>query len=118
DRLPGDAQPKLDSITDRLDALTPQVAALAHENPAAHELRRLLGEELPQLISGWHKVPTSLRSQPLYGGSTPAQQLLDGLDTIDKQMARLHEQLAQDDLHALATHQRYLDLKYNRSGED
>lgn len=118
DRLPIDAQPKLESIADHLEALTPQVAALANDNPATHEVRRLLGEELPQLISGWHKVPRALRSQPLYGGSTPERQLIDGLDTIDKQMARLHEQLAKDDLHALATHQRYLDLKYNRGDED
>jgi hypothetical protein len=115
--LPFAAQPKLDSITDRLDQLAPQLASLPAENPSAQEVRRLLGEELPQLISGYHKVPRALVQQPLYGGSTPERQLLDGLDTVDKQIARLHEQLAQDDLHALATHQRYLDLKYNRNGD-
>jgi hypothetical protein len=114
DLLPLAAQPKLDSIGDRLEALTPQVTALAADTPSASEVRRLLGEELPQLISGWHKVPTALRGQPLYGGSSPERQLVDALDTIDKQIGRLHEQLAKDDLHALATHQRYLDMKYNK----
>ncbi|MET0283846.1 MAG: hypothetical protein ABW352_05230 [Polyangiales bacterium] len=118
DRLPSSVQSRVDSIEERLEALTPQVATLAADNPSQSEVRRLLGEELPQLISGWHKVPVALRSQPLYGGSTPERQLQDGLDTIDKQIARLHEQLAKDDLHALATHQRYLDMKYNNSDDD
>ncbi|HEX5658780.1 MAG TPA: hypothetical protein VFX59_16385 [Polyangiales bacterium] len=112
--LPSVAQPKLDSLSDHLDALTPQVAALTPDHPSTQEVRRLIGEELPQLISGWHKVPNALRTQPLYGGSTPERQLVDGLDTIDKQLIRLSEQLAKDDLHALATHQRYLDMKYNK----
>jgi hypothetical protein len=116
-RLPFAAQSKLDSINDRLDALTPQVSALPADHASSHEVRRLLGEELPQLISGWHKVPNALRSQPLYGGSTPERQLVDGLDIIDKQIARLHEQLAKDDLHALATHQRYLEMKYKPDDE-
>jgi hypothetical protein len=34
---------------------------------------------------------------------------VDGLEPL--------EQLATDDLHALATHQRYLDMKYNRKDE-
>jgi hypothetical protein len=117
ERLPSAAQPKLDAISDHLDALQPQMAALPADSPSTHEVRRLLGEELPQLISGWHKVPTALRSQPLYGGASPERQLVEGLDIIDKQLSRLHEQLAKDDLHALATHQRYLDLKYNNKDE-
>ena len=115
--LPGAAQPKLDKISDHLDAITPQVAALPADSPSTQEVRRLLGEELPQLISGWHKVPSALRTQPLYGGASPEGQLIEGLDIIDKQLTRLHEQLAKDDLHALATHQRYLDLKYNNKDE-
>jgi hypothetical protein len=118
DRLPPSAQPQLDSIGDRLDALAPQVAGLPGDDPSTQQVRRLLADELPQLISGWHKVPTALRAQPLYGGSTPERQLVEGLDTIDKQLARLHEQLAKDDLHALATHQRYLEMKYNEPDDD
>jgi hypothetical protein len=117
ERLPSGAQAKLDELSDHLDALTPQVAALPADSPSTQEVRRLLGEELPQLISGWHKVPTALRTQPLYGGASPERQLIEGLEIIDKQLTRLHEQLAKDDLHALATHQRYLDLKYNNKDE-
>lgn len=116
-RLPRGAQDKLDDLAVRLVALTPQVQSLPADTPSAMELRRLLGEELPDLIRGYHKVPRALAQQPLYGGASPERQLLDGLDTIDKQIGRLHERLAKDDLHALATHQRYLELKYNKKDQ-
>lgn len=110
--LPAAAQGSLDSITQQLEALTPQLAALDAQSPGATELRRLLGEELPELVRGYRKVPPALATQPLYGGPSPERQLIEGLETIDKQVARVHERLAADDLHALATHNRYLELKY------
>lgn len=115
--LPSQAQGRIDVILQQLEALTPQAAALDAQGPAAHELRRLLSDELPELVRGYAKVPTALRQQPLYGGKTPEGQLLEGLETLERQIADLHERLAKDDLHALATHERYLDLKYNRKGK-
>jgi hypothetical protein len=114
--LPFAAQAKLDSIGMRLEALSTQlqIAASEAERPAAAELRRLLGEELPELVRGYRKVPRALQQQPLHGGSSPERQLIEGLSTIDEQIGRMHEQLAADDLQALAVHQRYLDLKYKR----
>jgi cell division protein FtsB len=115
--LPWAAQKQLDSLALRIESLTPQLKALDPGAPAAAEVRRLLAEELPELVRGYHKVPRALAQKPLYGGPSPEQQLLEGLETIDRQVARVHEQLATDDLHALATHQRYLDMKYNRKDE-
>jgi hypothetical protein len=115
--LPQTAQTQLDNLTLRLEALTPQVQTLDPQTAAAVEIRRLLGEELPELVRGYRKVPRALAEQPLYGGATPERQLLEGLETIEQQIGRVHERLAADDLHALATHQRYLDLKYNRKDE-
>ena len=116
--LPWAAQKQLDSLALRIEALTPQLKTLDPQTPAAVEVRRLLAEELPELVRGYHKVPRALAQQPLYGGATPERQLVEGLETIDKQVARVHERLATDDLHALATHQRYLDLKYNRKDDE
>jgi len=116
--LPWAAQRQLESLSARLDALTPQVASLDPQTPAAAEVRRLLGEELPDLVRGYSKVPDALAKQPLYGGKSPERQLIEGLETIDKQISRVHEQLAKDDLHALATHQRYLELKYKGDDPD
>ena len=115
--LPAGAQSQLDAIVVRLDTLTPQLTERGEENEGAAELRRLLGEELPELVRGYRKVPERLTQMPLYGGATPERQLIDGLDTIDKQLARLQERMAQNDLHAFATHQRYLELKYKRDEE-
>jgi hypothetical protein len=115
--LPYAAQTKLDSIGKRLEALAPQVEKLDPAQPVASELRRLLGEELPELVSGYRKVPSGLQQKPLHDGPSPERQLLEGLDTIDEQIGRMHERLAAEDLHALATHQRYLDLKYKRDDE-
>jgi hypothetical protein len=116
-RLPSTAQHHVDSISQRLEALGPQLQALDAQAPAAAELRRLLGEELPELVRGYTKVPLALAQQPLYGGATPERQLVEGLETIDAQIGRVHERLAADDLHALATHQRFLELKYKRKDE-
>jgi hypothetical protein len=115
--LPSGAQSQLDAIVVRLDTLTPQLAEHSEQNEGATELRRLLGEELPELVRGYRKVPQRLTQMPLYGGPTPERQLIEGLDTIDKQLARLQERMAQNDLHAFATHQRYLELKYKRDEE-
>jgi hypothetical protein len=116
-RLPATAQSPLDSLTAQLEALTPQLQGLDPEGAAAQEVKRLLSDELPELVNGYQKVPRALAQQPLYGGATPEHRLLEGLETINTQIARLQERLAAEDLKALATHQRYLDLKYNRKDE-
>jgi len=115
--LPYAAHSHLDNIGGRLESLSVQLEGMRSDKPAVNELRRLLSEELPELVSGYRRVPRALQHQPLHGGSTPERQLLDGLATIDVQMGRVQEQLAADDMHALATHQRYLDLKYKRDDE-
>jgi hypothetical protein len=109
--LPSAARPQLDSILLRLEALAPQVETLAPDSPAAFEVRRLIGEELPELVRGYIKVPRALKSRPVHGQS-PEGHLLEGLATIDVEIERMHARLAADDLRALATQQRYLELKY------
>lgn len=113
-RLPPLAQDRLDVLTQRLEALTPQLEALDEKGPYAHQLRRLLGEELPELVRGYAKVPVAFRHQPLYGGKSPERQLIEGLDTITLQVDDVHARLAVEDLHAFAAHERYLDLKYKK----
>lgn len=115
--LPHAAQSRLDSIGMRLEALASQLQGVGADVPGAAELRRLLGDELPELVRGYRKVPRALQQQPLHGGLSPERQLMEGLATIDVQIGRLQETLASDDMRALATHQRFLDLKYKRDDE-
>ncbi len=110
--LPFAAQRQLDAISARLEVLAPQLSALAPDSPAGTEVRRLIGEELPELIRSYQKVPAALQRQPLHGGPSPDRRLLDGLATVDEELGRMHSRLAVDDLHALATQQRYLEIKY------
>src|SRR3546814_9374282 len=68
-------------------------------------------------ISDWSSdVCSSDLPEPLRrverNGKTPDQQLLDGLDVIDREIAQMTRQLAEGDLDLLATRGRYLQIKY------
>ncbi|TKD50852.1 HAD family hydrolase [Sphingomonas baiyangensis] len=113
--LPAPAQTLVDSIGVRLDTLAPQLATLDEREPAAAEVRKLVGEQLPELVKGYTRVPEPLRRTER-NGATPDQQLVDGLRLIDEEIAGMTAQLAQGDLDLLATRGRYLQIRYQ--GDD
>ena len=115
--LPWAAQSQLEHISQKLVLLAPQLQGLDGQSPAGGELRRLLGEELPTLVRGYRKLPATLVREPLYEGPSPEQKLVDGLAIIDGELGRMQVRLSRDDLHALAAHQRYLELKYKSKDE-
>ena len=114
--LPAPAVRLVDGIGLRLDALAPQLAALDPREPAAVEVRKLLCDDLPELVNGYQRVPPPLRRESR-NGMTPDTQLAEGLAVIDSEIARMTEQLAAGDLHKLATQGRYLELKYGGDPE-
>jgi hypothetical protein len=114
--LPAPAVPILDAIGNRLDVLAPQLAKLDPREPAAVEVRKLLSDHLPELVTGYQSIPPSLRSQPR-NGRVPDAQLVEGLSVIEQEIASMTEQLASGDLDKLATHNRYLELKYIEAKE-
>lgn len=109
--LPAPARTLVDSIGVKLETLSPQLARLDEASPAANEVRKLIGEQLPELVKGYGRVPEPLRSVPR-NGMTPDQQLAQGLQVIDEQIAEMTAQLAQGDLDALATRGNFLQIKY------
>jgi len=109
--LPAPAQTLADGIGVKLEALQPQLATLDAGSPAAFEIRRLIADELPELVNGYARVPTALRRDGL-DGMAPDAQLVDGLKTVDAELSRMSEQLARGDLEKLATQGKYLELKY------
>lgn len=115
--LPSPAQRQLDQLTASLDAIAPQLSGLDPKQPEALEVRRLIGDELPDLVRGYQKVPPSLRRQPMNGGPSPDKQLLDGLGTIGEEITRMNARLADGDLKALATQNRFLEIKYRGDGD-
>lgn len=113
--LPAPAQLLADEIGIKLEALGPQLARLDPREPAAYEFRKLMAEELPELVDGYRRVPEAMRRETR-NGTSPDKQLVEGLRVVDEELQRMSQQLAGTDLDKLATQGRYLELKYR--GED
>ncbi len=109
--LPPPAQRLADGIGVRLEQLAPQLRTLNEQDPAAFEIRRLIADELPELVRGYERVPAHLRRDGA-NGISPDKQLIDGLNVVDEELARMSEQLAAGELKQLATQGRFLELKY------
>jgi hypothetical protein len=109
--LPPPAQRLVDGIGTRLEVLSNQLRSLDEKEPAAAEIRRLVAHDLPELVNGYGRVPSTLRKEGL-NGISPDRQLLDGLGVVESELKRMSEQLAAGDLNKLATQGRYLELKY------
>ena len=109
--LPAPAQTLVDGIGVRLEALAPQLQTLDEQQPAAIEVRKLVGEQLPELLRDYAKVPAALRTVERNGRS-PDAQLADGLRVIDEEIGQMSAQLAQGDLDLLETRGRFLEIKY------
>lgn len=114
--LPPPAVRLIDSIGTRLETLSPQLARLNPQEPAALEVRKLLADHLPELVTGYQSIPEPLRREER-NGRVPEQQLIEGLSVIDNEIDRMTEQLASGDLDKLATHNRFLELKYQEARE-
>lgn len=108
--LPAPAAALTDGIATRLRELAPQFAQLDPREPAADAVRCLLAVELPDLIDRYQSVPPRLRSQ---GADS---HLVNGLGIVDAEVARMTAELARGDVNALATRDRFLELKYQ--GDD
>lgn len=109
--LPPPAIRLADEIGAKLETLGPQLAALDPREPAAAGIRKLLSQELPELIQGYARVPVELR-RVAGDGLAPDRQLLDGLSVVEQELGRMSADLASGDLRKLATQGRYLELKY------
>ena len=113
--LPAPAVTLVDQIGVRLETLGPQLATLDEREPAAAEIRKLIGEQIPELVKGYQRVPEPLRATP-HNGVSPNQQLVDGLRVIEEEIGEMSANLAQGDLDSLATRGRYLQIKYRDDG--
>ncbi|WCT72021.1 hypothetical protein PQ455_10205 [Sphingomonas naphthae] len=115
--LPAPAVRMVDSINLQLEALSPQLQGIDPTTPVAGEFRKLVSEELPELIQGYQKVPAAMRGQAR-GGEAPDKHLVEGLSIVKSELERMTSQLASGDLDRLATQNRYLELKYRGAGDE
>jgi hypothetical protein len=109
--LPAPAVTLVDKIGGQLDALGAQLATVDQQHPATAEVRKLVGEYLPEMVDSYRKIPAHLRSEER-AGSTPDRQLVEGLGKISTEIDSVTRQLAGGALDDLAIRTRYLDYKY------
>jgi hypothetical protein len=114
--LPAPAVQLVDQIGVQLDALGTQLDGLDENTPAAREVRKLVGEHLPELVSSYTAIPRHLRGEES-GGRTPDQQLTDSLGKISTEIDSVTRQLASGAIDNLAIKTRYLDYKYGAGPE-
>ena len=111
DALPRSAGALIDRITTRLGTLSPQLGQVENDAEAAHEVRRLIGEQLPAFVNDYARVPEPLRAVER-NGRTPDGELVAGLQLIEGEIAAMTERLARADLDNLETRGRFLEAKY------
>ncbi len=110
--LPNAAVDAVDMIGVRLEQLAPQLAVLDERGPAAREVRKLLAEHLPAMVDSYTRIPAALRGKAGAGGTSPSEELVDGLSVIADQIEAMSQDLSQGDVDALATRRRFLEVKY------
>lgn len=116
--LPAPARQLVDGIGVQLDLLAPQLQTLDAASPAAANIRKLVGEDLPELVAGYQRIPAGLRKEA-HAGRTPDETLVGGLKMLESEIGNAARSLAAGDLDKLATRERYLQLKYQGlEGED
>ena len=115
--LPAPAVKLVDQIGLQLDALGEQLVGLDQASPQAAEVRKLVGEYLPDMVDGYRMIPGHLRTESR-GGATPEKQLVDGLQTISGEIDSVTRQLAAGALDNLAIKTRYLEYKYGDAQDE
>lgn len=109
--LPAPARRLVDGIGVQLDLLAPQLQTLDPGTPAAANVRKLVGEDLPELVAGYQRIPAGLRGEAR-AGRTPDETLLGGLKMLEREIGEAARDLAAGAIDRLATRERYLQLKY------
>lgn len=110
--LPPAAAKIVDDMGVQLDSLGLQLETIDQSHPATREIRKLVGEVLPETVDSYRNIPAHLRGEKR-GGTTPDQQVTESLEKISKEIDNVTRQLAEGSLDDLAIKTRYLDYKYN-----
>jgi len=109
--LPPPAVELVDRIGVQLDGLGRQLEGLDQNHPKSREIRSLVGEQLPEMIDSYRRIPAAMRAEQR-AGSTPDDQLPPSSATIGGEIDSITRQLAQGSLDELAIKHRFLDYKF------
>lgn len=114
--LPPPAAKIVSDMGVQLDALGLQLDGLDQNHPKAREIRSLVGEQLPEMVDSYRRIPAHLRNEKR-AGATPDEQLTDSLAKISGEIDSITRQLAEGSLDDLAIKHRYLDYKFGEGAE-
>ena len=79
----------------------------------AWDLRRLLGDHMPQLIHAFSELPDTVRS--LEPDMLP--RLIEGLRTLDEELVRICREANQAHLTAFQAQERFIEVRYKDGAE-
>lgn len=109
--LPAPAVQLVDQLGGQLDALGKQLQSVDNDQPQVAEVRKLVGEYLPEVVASFTAIPDHLRNVDS-GGRVPERDLVDSLGKISAEIDSVTRQLADGEIDKLAIRSRYLDYKY------
>lgn len=109
--LPAPAVQLVDQLGGQLDALGKQLQSVDNGQPQVAEVRKLVGEYLPEVVASYTAIPAHLRSVDS-GGRVPERDLVASLGKISAEIDSVTRQLADGEIDKLAIRSRYLDYKY------
>lgn len=115
--LPAPAVQVVDRIGAQLDGLGFQLQQQDANHPAVGEVRKLVGEYLPEVVSTYTSIPQYLRTEASAGRS-PDEELVGSLEKISTEIDTVTRQLAAGAIDKLAIRTRYLDYKYGGDEAD
>lgn len=114
--LPAPAVSIIDHIGGQLDVLGVQLEGLAENRPEAIDIRKLIGETLPDIVSTYTRIPAHLRAERQAAG-TPDEQVTESLGRISGEIDQITRALAAGEIDGLAVRTRYLGYKYGEGPE-
>lgn len=109
--LPPPAVRLIDDLGVQLDQLGAQLQTVDQSHPQVREVRKLVGEVLPETIDSYRSIPAHLRGEQR-AGATPDEQVTGSLRRISDEIDSITRQLAEGSLDKLAIGHRYLDTRY------
>jgi len=112
--LPPPAAKIVEDMGVQLDSLGLQLETIDQTHPAAQEVRKLVGDILPETVDSYRKIPAHLRTEK-NAGSSPDEQVTESLGKISKEIDSVTRQLAEGSLDDLAIKSRYLEYRYGEN---
>ena len=108
--LPGRALPAADRIMAGLREIQPHLHELGPNDEAlAGDIRRLVGQHLPQLVDSYLALPDQARGP----GSESSRRFVESLDIVAGEMDHLLEQCCRDRQSHFDTHSRFIETRYS-----